>query len=90
MTVALVVAFLCLILTNHLWLALGSLAVHRPRTAGPTTEPRDPPAAVAAAFTLGTHVGAAGVATLLRAQAHRGATLHARYCAVDLPDDETD
>jgi hypothetical protein len=41
-------------------------------------------AAAVGAFTLGTHVGAAGVATLLRAQAHRGATLHARYCAVDL------
>jgi hypothetical protein len=47
-------------------------------------------AAAVAAFTLGTHVGAAGVASLLRAQAHRGATLHARYSAVDLPDDETD
>jgi hypothetical protein len=47
-------------------------------------------AAAVGAFTLGTHVGAAGVTSLRRSQAHRAATLHARYCAVDLPDDETD
>lgn len=44
--------------------------------------------AAVGAFTLGTLIGVAVAAGALRAQAHRAATLAARYPAVDLYDQD--